>query len=115
MEDDGAAGESCSPLDKPAAAPDTTLARLDRVINDVISDHGLQGTSKQSAGDFTRKVGCVQIATALLRLIDRSLDGRNSTHRRIYRCPGLIRQVLWYPPRRLERAISFSKISQHDP
>eukprot|EP00903_Cladosiphon_okamuranus_P015379 g14205.t1 len=30
-------------------------ARLERVIHDVISDHGLQGPDKQSAEDFTRK------------------------------------------------------------
>lgn len=56
MGDNGASHERCAPLEKCPAAPDPTRARLDRVINDVIADHGLQGPAKKSAGDFTRKV-----------------------------------------------------------
>lgn len=57
MGDNEAARGSRVPLNSSAAAPDPTRARLERIINDVIADHGLEGPAKQSAGDFTRKVG----------------------------------------------------------
>lgn len=72
---------SCAPLDKPAGVPDPTRARLERVINDVISDHGLQGSANESAaGEFTRKV-CVQILPA--NVIYMSRMGEKSRTRRL--------------------------------
>ncbi len=60
MGDAGTNHES-KPADKSAvsaaAAASPTHARLNRLIEDIIADHGLEGVPKQRVGDVTRKVG----------------------------------------------------------
>lgn len=56
----------CLPSDR--SSPDPTRARLDSLIQDIISDHGLEGPDTESAGDFTRNVGLLCCATAVLLL-----------------------------------------------
>lgn len=106
MGDNEATYESCATLGESGAAPDPTHARLERVINDVISDHCLHGPAKQSAGDFTRKV-----CRSNLLCCDRyDTDGREVSNCRFDVHTSRVRRCkhLQYPPRSL--TVSFSKI-----
>lgn len=55
------------PLDQ--SSQDSTRVKLDSVIQDIISDHGLDRPQTESAGDFARNVGSRHVAALLCQYL----------------------------------------------